>query len=78
MYSPFYLRHHPNERYKNDIASIQSMSIAKGMNELEGVENVFERNAGGLEKLITGSQEATADTPRGFAEVIQPQPQAQN
>ena len=73
MYSPFYLRHHPNERSQNDIASIQSMSIAKGQNELEGVENVFEKNLVGFEHLIKGAHEATADTPKGLSDAQPPQ-----
>lgn len=54
-YSPFYLRSHPNERARGDIADIQMLAMQTGANELEGVENVFEKNIGNFEKLVTGA-----------------------
>jgi hypothetical protein len=36
------------------------MSIAKGSNELEGVENVFEKKLLGFEHPLTDTEEATS------------------
>ena len=44
-YSPFYLRNHPEERTQGDIADIQIMAVNDSDNDLQGVENVFEKNA---------------------------------
>ena len=44
-YSPFYLRNHPEERTDGDIADIQIMAVNDSDNDLQGVENVFEKNA---------------------------------
>lgn len=53
-YSPFYLRDHPDERTAGDISFIQQLSEVKpDDNELAGVENVFEKNMGTFEKLLS-------------------------
>lgn len=55
-YSPFYLRDHPDERTAGDISFIQQLSEVKpDDNELAGVENVFEKNMGTFEKLLSQS-----------------------
>jgi hypothetical protein len=35
------------------------MSVSTGANQLEGVENVFEKNLNGFEHLVKGAHEAT-------------------
>lgn len=55
-FSPFYLRSHPQERAEGDIADIQMMAMqTTGENQLQGVENVFEKNFGSFEKLMSGA-----------------------
>ena len=39
---------------QGDIADIQMLAMQTGANQLEGVENVFEKNIGSFEKLVTG------------------------
>ena len=55
-YSPFYLRNHPEERTQGDIADIQIMAVNDSDNDLQGVENVFEKNAQNFEKLMQSAQ----------------------
>jgi len=44
-YSPYFLKNHPEQRQKGDIADIQILSEETGSeNHLEGIENVFEKN----------------------------------
>lgn len=52
-YSPFYLRDHPEEKSVGDISYIQQLSEVTSDNELQGVENVFEKNLGTFEKLLS-------------------------
>jgi hypothetical protein len=54
-FSPFYLREHPQERQRGDIADIQMMAQPDGPNQLEGVENVFEHNLNNFESLMEQS-----------------------
>jgi len=58
-YSPFYLRHHPEERSRGDIADIQTLAqgSVESSNDLEGVENVFEKHFDSFEHLLKKSQD---------------------
>ena len=48
-YSPFYLKHHPEERQSGDIADIRSMAHAAN---LQSIELVFEKNEENFEALL--------------------------
>ena len=52
--SPFYLRHHPEARFRGDIAEIQTLASDTNENQLSGVENVFEKNLDNFETLLKG------------------------
>ena len=56
-YSPFYLKRHPEERQKGDISFIQEMSESASPDgdELAAVENVFEKNMGSFDRLVSHS-----------------------
>ena len=56
-YSPFYLKRHPQERRQGDISYIQEMSERPTLdgNELSAVENVFEKNGGTFDRLVSHS-----------------------
>jgi hypothetical protein len=56
-YSPFYLKHHPEARAQGDIADIRHMSENS---DIKGIEDVFEKNAGNFENLMTRSDEKQA------------------
>ena len=59
-YSPFYLKNHPEERENGDISHIQQLSEQKSStgDELAGVEQVFEKNVGSFNKLMSQSDAA--------------------
>lgn len=59
-YSPFYLKRHPQERHQGDISFIQDMVEAPSYdgNELSSVENVFEKNGGTFDRLLSHSDAA--------------------
>ena len=55
-YSPFYLREHPELRHQGDITDIQGMAQeGDSFSNIKGVENVFEKNIGSFEHLMTGT-----------------------
>ena len=54
-FSPFYLKHHPEERKEGDITDIKNMiqtASEEGNDELAVVENIFEKNLNNFNKIV--------------------------
>jgi hypothetical protein len=50
------LREHPELRHHGDITDIQGMAQeGDSFSNIQGVENVFEKNIGSFEHLMTGT-----------------------
>jgi len=52
------LKHHPEEREKGDISDLQGMAKGKktkDADQLDAIEDVFEKNLGSFNKLVAQS-----------------------